>query len=329
MNNDDFRIVFMGTPDFAVESLKRLNENFKIVAVVTAPDKPRGRGQEITPTPVKKFAIENSLPVLQPANMKSEDFIEALKLLKPDLIVIVAFRMLPEVVWSLPRLGSINLHASLLPQYRGAAPINHAIINGETLTGVTTFFLQHEIDTGNIIQSKEVIIEHTDNAGTLHDKLMLIGAEVLIETVQSVKDNNYTATPQNILDINKLKLAPKINKDFCSIDWNQNGKSVNNFIRGLSPYPGAFTQSIINQKPVYFKIYNGYFEEENNNSKPGTVLINKNQLKVSVSDGWYIITEIQQSGKKRMFISDFLNGLGGQNDTIKLHYTLNPQTSNK
>ena len=302
----------MGTPDFAVESLKRLHEHYNIVAVVTAPDKPRGRGQEIAPTPVKQFAVENRLPVLQPSNLKSDDFIGALQLLKPDLAVVVAFRMLPETVWSLPHSGSINLHGSMLPQYRGAAPINHAIINGEATTGVTTFFLKQEIDTGDIIMSKEIIIEPDDNAGTLHDKLMNVGADVLLQTVDSIVKGVYSTNPQNILNVCNLKTAPKINKEFCQIDWNQNGTIVHNFIRGLSPYPGAYTQAFINEKQTCLKIYNGYFEKNTDCSEAGTAIIENNRLKIAISDGWYFITEIQQSGKKRMLIAEFLNGLSDQ-----------------
>mgnify|MGYP000872503250 FL=1 len=312
MTADNFKIVFMGTPDFAVESLKILHQHFNIVAVVTAPDKPRGRGQRLTPTPVKEFAKSVGLPVLQPTNLKSSDFIEALSLLNPDLAVIVAFRMLPEPVWSLPRLGSINLHASLLPQYRGAAPINHAIINGETKTGVTTFFLKHDIDTGNIIDSKEIPILPTDNAGTLHDKLMIEGAKVLHQTVESIVKGSYKETPQNVLENEKLKNAPKLDKEFCRINWNSKGEVIHNFIRGLNPYPGAYTETVLADKTVGIKIYDGFYENSNNNKGIGTVVSNKDSIKVAVSDGWYHITELQQAGKKRMSVVDFLNGLNNQ-----------------
>ncbi|HOG19092.1 MAG TPA: methionyl-tRNA formyltransferase [Salinivirgaceae bacterium] len=312
MTADNFKIVFMGTPDFAVESLEILHQNFNIVAVVTSPDKPRGRGQKLTPSPVKEFAQSVGLPVLQPTNLKSSDFIEALSLLNPDLGVIVAFRMLPESVWSLPRLGSINLHASLLPQYRGAAPINHAIINGETKTGVTTFFLKHEIDTGNIIDSKEVPILPTDNAGTLHDKLMIEGAKVLYHTVESIIKGNYKETPQNVLDNESLKDAPKLNKEFCRINWNAKGEVIHNFIRGLNPYPGAYTETVLADKTVGIKIYDGFYENSDNSKAIGTVVSDKNSIKVAVSNGWYHITELQQAGKKRMSVVDFLNGLNNQ-----------------
>lgn len=309
MSSEEFRIVFMGTPDFAVESLKALHNNFNVVAVVTAPDKPRGRGQELSPTPVKQFAQQNGIPVLQPTNLKSPDFIEALELLNPDLAVIVAFRMLPQAVWSLPRLGSVNLHGSLLPQYRGAAPINHAIINGETKSGITTFFLQHEIDTGNIIESKEVEITDTDNAGTLHDKLMIEGAKVLTNTVANIIDNNYKTYPQKSIAEEDLKPAPKINKEFCRINWATDGKTIHNFIRGLSPYPGACTETSIGNKTTGIKIYSGSFANSDMDFHPGTIIIEKNRLKVAVKNGWYFVHEMQQAGKKRMQVSDFINGL--------------------
>lgn len=318
MSADNFRIVFMGTPDFAVQSLETLHNKFNIVAVVTAPDKPRGRGQELSPTPVKKYAQTVGIPVLQPSNLKSSDFIEALTLLKPDLAVIVAFRMLPQTVWSLPRLGSINLHASLLPQYRGAAPINHAIINGERMTGVTTFFLKHEIDTGNIILSKEIAIADNDNAGSLHDKLMCEGAQILCRTVELVVAGNYTTTPQNSNPESKLKTAPKITKEFCRIDWTNTGDRVHNFIRGLNPYPGAHTQTTIANKAIGIKVYNGFFESSEHNSPPKTVVIDKNSIKVALPDGWYHITELQQAGKKRMDVADFINGLN--NNTFEIFH---------
>ncbi len=314
MANGDFRIVFMGTPDFAVESLRVLHQSFNIVAVVTAPDKPRGRGQELSPTPVKEFAQSVGLPVLQPSNLKSPEFIEALGLLKPDLGVIVAFRMLPEAVWSLPRMGSVNLHASLLPQYRGAAPINHAIINGETKTGITTFFLKHEIDTGNIILSKEIPILPEDNAGSLHDKLMTEGAEVLRQTVESIATGNYHEIPQESVVKNNLQTAPKISKEFCRINWNSDGNTIHNFIRGLSPYPGAYTESTIGNKNTGIKVYSGFFEPTTSPGLPGTVSMTKNSLKVSVANGFYHINDLQQAGKKRMNVTDFLNGLN--NNTL-------------
>ncbi len=312
MATNSFRIVFMGTPDFAVESLDLLHRHYNIVAVVTAPDKPRGRGQELSPTPVKKFAQSVELPVLQPTNLKSSDFIEALSLLKPDLAVIVAFRMLPESVWSLPRLGSVNLHASLLPQYRGAAPINHAIINGETKTGVTTFFLKHEIDTGNIIDHKEIPILPSDNAGTLHDKLMVEGANILCRTVGSIIEGNYKEIPQSTLSFGNIIDAPKINKEFCRINWSNKGSTIHNFIRGLSPYPGAYTETFLSGKQTGIKIYDGFCENSSNKYPIGSVVFDKNSLKVAISDGWYHISELQQAGKKRMNAKDFINGLNSQ-----------------
>jgi len=308
----------MGTPDFAVESLRILHQHFEIVAVVTAPDKPRGRGQELSPTPVKQYAQSVGLPILQPSNLKSPEFIETLRLLKPELGVVVAFRMLPESVWSLPALGTINLHASLLPQYRGAAPINHALINGETITGVTTFFLQHEIDTGNIIRRVEVPIEPFDNAGTLHDKLMHIGAQALLETVISIAEGNYHTIPQAQLENEVLRSAPKITKEFCQIDWNQSVEIIHNFIRGLSPYPGAYTYATIGEKPTMIKIYDGTPENNQPFQVPGSIIMDKNSIKVATLNGWYCIGELQQSGKKRMKTSDFINGL--QQQTLECFY---------
>ena len=256
----------MGTPDFAVASLKALLDNGEnVVAVVTSPDKPAGRGQKLHQSAVKQFALTNNLPVLQPEKLKNEEFLSELKSYNADLQVVVAFRMLPEVVWNMPRLGTINVHASLLPQYRGAAPINHAIINGEEKTGVTTFLLQHEIDTGNILLSQEVIIENSDNAGTLHDKLMIAGATTLIKTIVALKNNLLTPTPQDTVIEGTLKHAPKIFKDDCAIDWNQENIVIYNKIRGLSPYPASFT--MLGAKTL--KIYEVESEEITTKFKPG------------------------------------------------------------
>jgi len=311
MEKKDFRIVFMGTPDFAVESLKSLVENsFNIVTVVTSPDKPSGRGQKINQSAVKKYAVEQNLPILQPTNLKDPSFQQELNNLKADLNIIVAFRMLPESVWSMPRLGSINLHGSLLPQYRGAAPINWAIINGEQKTGVTTFFLKHEIDTGDILFNAELQIEPNDNAGIIHDKLMLIGAQLIVKTTNKIIEGNYNEIPQEQLTKEELKHAPKIFKPDCRIDWNKNNSEIHNLIRGLSPYPAAWTQLITPEnKTIDFKIFKTVKEEFIQKIKPGTVLTDgKTFLKVASSNGLISILELQLAGKKRMQTSDLLRG---------------------
>jgi methionyl-tRNA formyltransferase len=241
--NNDLRIVFMGTPEFAVSSLDRLlSAGYNIVAVVTAPDKPAGRGLTLHQSDVKKYALSKGLKILQPEKLRDPDFIEKLTALKPDLQIVVAFRMLPEVIWKLPSLGTFNIHASLLPQYRGAAPINWAIINGEMETGVTTFFLNEKIDAGNIILSETVQISPDENAGELHDRLMHTGADLVVKTIQSIQQNSYKTTEQEKLTIDNIKSAPKIFKQDCKIDWSKSNDNVYNFIRGLSPYPGAFTE---------------------------------------------------------------------------------------
>ncbi|WP_462281035.1 methionyl-tRNA formyltransferase [Salinivirga cyanobacteriivorans] len=308
------RIIFMGTPDFAVKSLETLNINYNVVAVVTAPDKKRGRGQKVIPTPVKEFATNAGLPVLQPTNLKDPEFIEILKSYNPDLNVVVAFRMLPEVVFNLPTHGSINLHASLLPDYRGAAPINHAIINGEKQTGVTTFFLDKKIDTGRIIMQHNVNIYPNDTAGTLHDKLMVTGASILSATVKEIEEGTAEAAPQ----IRKSdKSAPKIYKEDCEIDWSANGSVIHNFIRGLSPYPAAWTTFTRNGKPFTAKIYAGHFKRTNHEMAPGTVKVNENNLEVAVNKGWYEIKELQPQSKKRVTAEEFVRGLQ-KNDELKL-----------
>ncbi|WP_140939617.1 methionyl-tRNA formyltransferase [Sphingobacterium lumbrici] len=300
------RIIFMGTPDFAVASLSALlaaGEN--IVAVVTPPDKPAGRGQKLHQSAVKIFAEANNLPVLQPEKLKDTGFIDTLRSLKADIQVVVAFRMLPEVVWNMPPLGTINVHASLLPQYRGAAPINHAIINGEKESGVTTFLLQHEIDTGNILLSASVAIDENDNAGSLHDKLMNAGANTLIKTIQELKSNTLQPIPQQDIIETQLKHAPKIFKDDCLIDWNSDIQTIYNKIRGLSPYPAAFTY--LDKKVL--KIYIAEKEEKNNTLQPGTYDTDgKSYLKFSGSDGLLSIKQLQIEGKKKMSVEEFLRG---------------------
>ena len=299
------RIVFMGTPDFAVASLNALVEaGFEIVGVVTAADKPAGRGQKLQESAVKKYAAEKGLNVLQPLKLKDPGFIAALEALKADLQVVVAFRMLPEVVWAMPAKGTINLHASLLPQYRGAAPINHAIINGETESGATTFFLKHEIDTGDVIFAEKVPIAADDTAGDLHDHLMTAGAGLLVKTVKAIEENNYTEQPQQFSE--ELKHAPKIFKEFCKIDWQQPVKTVYNLIRGLSPYPTAFTE--LNGKTI--KIFKAGYEETIPEIAPGEFLTDgKSFLKFAAADGYINLTDLQYEGKKRMMADEFLRGM--------------------
>ena len=300
------RIIFMGTPDFAVASLKALIEaGEEVVAVVTGPDKPAGRGQKLHESAVKKFAVSQNIPVLQPVKLRDPEFLAELKSFKADLQVVVAFRMLPELVWNMPEKGTINVHASLLPNYRGAAPINHAIINGEKKSGVTTFLLQHEIDTGNILFSTEVDILDNDNAGDLHDKLMLAGAELLIRTVNAIKKNDIQPIPQDSIDTESLKHAPKIFKEDCLINWENDTVKIYNLIRGLSPYPTAFTH--IDGKVL--KIYESEIIIEKHDLKPGTYISDgKNELKFATKDGFLKLLEIQIEGKKRMSVSDFLRG---------------------
>jgi methionyl-tRNA formyltransferase len=299
------KIVFMGTPDFAVASLNALFEaGYDIAGVVTAADKPAGRGQKLQESAVKKYAVEKGLKVLQPLKLKDPEFIEELRSLKADLQVVVAFRMLPEIVWDMPPKGTINLHASLLPNYRGAAPINHAIINGETESGVTTFFLKHEIDTGDVIFSEKVAIAEDDSAGDLHDHLMEAGAGLLLKTVKAIAEDNYKEQPQ--LSSDELKHAPKIFKEFCKIDWNQPVKTIYNLIRGLSPYPTAFTE--LNDKTI--KIFKARYEETTPENVPGEhVTDGKTFLKFAAKDGFISLLDLQYEGKKRMMVDEFLRGM--------------------
>ncbi|MEZ5027110.1 MAG: methionyl-tRNA formyltransferase [Chitinophagales bacterium] len=307
----DLRIVFMGTPDFAVPSLDILiQQNYKVVGVITTPDKPAGRGQQLQQSAVKKYALEKNLNVLQPEKLKNPDFIEELKALNANLFVVVAFRMLPEIVWQMPEYGTFNLHASLLPQYRGAAPINWAVINGEKETGVTTFFLQHEIDTGNIILQEKININDNDNAGNVHDKLMHIGADAVLKTVQQIEQNNVQEQTQNnfINNLNEIKHAPKLFKETCKIDWNQPAKKIHNLIRGLAPFPTAFTN--INGKQL--KIFSSKISDrknENANIEIGNIYSdNKTFLSFRCADTYLDVLEVQLEGKKKMKIEDFLRG---------------------
>jgi methionyl-tRNA formyltransferase len=302
----------MGTPDFAVESLKVLIEaNQNIVGVITAPDKPSGRGQKVISPPVKVFAQNMGIQnILQPVNLKSPEFVDKLKALKPDLQIVVAFRMLPESIWTLPVKGTINLHASLLPDYRGAAPINWVIINGEKETGVTTFFIDKEIDTGKIIYAERVPIETNTTAGELHDKLMVIGANLLVRTVESIAQGiNPSISQTEIAGKKELHTAPKIFKDKCQIDWTKEGIAVFNFIRGLSPYPAAWTEMSNDNVVLHLKVFETTFEKVKHNQQAGMIVVDrKNTLKISVSDGFIEIKSIQQAGKKRIKTEEFLRG---------------------
>lgn len=312
MKKEDLRIVFMGTPDFAVESLKALVENnYNIVGVITAPDKPAGRGYKLQPSAVKEYALSKGLHILQPENLKNEVFLNELKQLEADIQVVVAFRMLPETVWNMPPKGTFNLHASLLPQYRGAAPINWAIINGEKETGVTTFFLKHEIDTGEIIFQEKIVIEDNDNAETIYDKLMILGSQLVLKTIDAVINGDIQSQPQSffIKNENDLKLAPKIFKETGEINWNKPAREIHNLVRGLSPYPAAWTEFEVNGEKLNFKIFETKINNEKHQQSPGEIITdNKTTLQVAAQDGFIEILDIQLSGKKRMKIKDFLNG---------------------
>lgn len=297
----------MGTPDFAVASLDALLKAGKnIVAVVTAADKPAGRGQKINESAIKKYAVSQGIPVLQPTKLKDSVFLEELKSYQADLQVVVAFRMLPELVWNMPPKGTVNLHASLLPQYRGAAPINHAIINGEKESGVSTFFLQHQIDTGNVLFKEVVAIAPDDTAGDLHDKLMAVGASLLVKTVQAIELGQYTEIPQAVVSNDLLRHAPKIFKEDCRIHWDKPVKEVYNFIRGLSPYPAAFT--LFQDKNL--KIFTCRARQERIQEKTGAILSDgKSYLRFVAKDGYIEVDELQLEGKRKMRVDEFLRGI--------------------
>jgi methionyl-tRNA formyltransferase len=302
------KIVFMGTPEFAVASLDILvQNNYDIVSVVTVPDKPAGRGQQLQQSAVKKYALEKGLHILQPDKLKSEDFIEELKKLNADLQIVVAFRMLPEVVWNMPPLGTYNLHGSLLPKYRGAAPINWAVINGETESGVTSFKLKHEIDTGNMLFQAKAPISKTTTAGELHDTLMQVGADLILKTVKAIESGDYELKPQD--DTQSIH-APKLFKETCKINWNNSVEKIYNLIRGLSPYPTAFTEFVDkNNQTLGVKIFISEMEECKHELAPGTVASDsKTFLKVASNNGYIIIKELQMAGKKRMLVEEFLRG---------------------
>ncbi len=311
-NMEKLRIVYFGTPEFAASQLEAiLAAGYEVAAVVTMPDKPAGRGQKMQHSEVKKTALQHNLPLLQPEKLKDPQFIEQLASFNADLFIVVAFRMLPAVVWQMPRLGTFNLHASLLPQYRGAAPINFAIINGETETGLTTFFLNEEIDKGAVIMREKVAIRPEETAGELHDELMLLGNKVVVETIQKIEKGDVKALEQNELEQGEaLKPAPKISKEFCRIDWSRDLQSVYNHIRGLSPYPAAHTVLASTEGGrIEMKVFAAEMENALPKEECGTVVTdNKKFLKIALRDGYLHLTEVQQAGKKRMNIADFLRG---------------------
>jgi len=313
MNNSP-RIVFMGTPEFAVESLRKLVENgYQVVGVVTMPDKPVGKHHSVLQaSPVKEYALSQNIPLLQPKKLKDAGFLEQLSAWNADLQIVVAFRMLPEAVWNMPRLGTFNLHASLLPQYRGAAPIQWAIINGEKETGVTTFFLTHTIDTGKIIFQERVAIEPSDTAGVIHDRLMYLGAQLVIKTVDAISNDKIKTVAQETLTIDEsnLKPAPKIFNETCEIDWNKSSNEIYNLIRGLSPYPAAWTVLKTNKgESIHCKIFESEKIIQTHRLSPGTIdSHDKSCLKIATSDGFIQVKRIQQAGKKRMTIEEFLRG---------------------
>ncbi|MFN0729208.1 methionyl-tRNA formyltransferase [Polaribacter gochangensis] len=302
----DLRIVFMGTPDFAVTILKHLVENkHTIVGVITAPDKPAGRGRKLNESAVKKYAVSQNLNILQPTNLKNQDFIDELSGLKANLQIVVAFRMLPKVVWQMPEFGTFNLHASLLPEYRGAAPINWAIINGDTKTGVTTFFIDDKIDTGEIILQKEIAIKENEIVGELHDRLMHLGADVVLETLQLIKENKVVTQKQPELE---EKTAYKLFPDNCKIDWSDRLENIYNKVRGLNPYPAAWTTIYNNDIETTAKLYKVSKEFVNHTDEIGKIISTKKTLKVAVVNGYLMIDEIKLAGKKKMDVQNLLNG---------------------
>jgi methionyl-tRNA formyltransferase len=308
MNSKDLRIVYMGTPDFAVAPLKALVEGgYNIVAVVTTPDKPSGRGLKVNESAVKKYAQEVGLSILQPVKLRDEEFVQQFRALDADLGIVIAFRMLPEIIWAAPRLGTFNLHASLLPQYRGAAPINRAIMNGEKVTGVTTFLLNPQIDEGAVLCQVKVDIEAADNVGTLHDKLMNVGVDLVLETVEKIAEGNITPIEQDVLAEGvELKPAPKIFKDDCHIDFAQSGEQIVNLVRGLSPYPAAWANL---SESLSAKIFDIAFQPKSVDAEVGTILSDeKRYIKVVCADGLVEIKELQLSGKKRMSAEELLRG---------------------
>lgn len=303
----DLRIVFMGTPEFAVTTLKYIIEaNYNVVGVITAPDRPAGRGRKLQQSAVKEFAALKNLPILQPTNLKSPEFLKELESLKPNLQVVVAFRMLPKVVWQLPEYGTFNLHASLLPQYRGAAPINWAIINGETITGASTFFIDEKIDTGAMILQQETPIEPNENVGSLHDRLMVLGAKLVVDTLDLIKEDKVQTTLQD--EKETLREAPKLTKDNTRIDWSLSPKQIYNFIRGLNPYPAAWTVIKNGEQELNVKLYDTEVLLEAHSAEIGKVIQENNKLKIAVQDGFLLVNELQLPGKRKMKTKELLNG---------------------
>ncbi|MEN2414866.1 methionyl-tRNA formyltransferase [Flavobacterium mesophilum] len=310
---EKLRIIFMGTPEFAVGILDTIIKNdYEVVGVITAADKPAGRGQKIKYSAVKEYALENNLPLLQPTNLKDETFLAELKALNANLQIVVAFRMLPKVVWEMPSLGTFNLHASLLPNYRGAAPINWAIINGETKTGVTTFFIDDKIDTGAMILNSEIAIEPTENAGQLHDRLMHLGSTTVIDTLKVIEAGNVTTTIQE--DNDDIKTAYKLNKENCKIDWTKSGKEINDLIRGLSPYPAAWCFLKDKNEELNIKIYDAKLTSEAHSYESGKLISTKKEIKIAVKDGFIQLLSLQFPGKKRMQAAELLNGITFSDD---------------
>lgn len=303
----DLKIIFMGTPDFAVATLKTLVEaNFNIVGVITAPDKPAGRGQKLNESAVKQYAVSQGLTVLQPTNLKNEDFLNQLKSLQANLQIVVAFRMLPKLVWQMPEYGTFNLHASLLPNYRGAAPINWALINGETKTGVSTFFIDEKIDTGDMILQESIEIAPNENAGILHDALMNMGSQLALKTVEAIQKGSVKTIPQ--IESSEIKTAYKLDRDNCKINWKDSLENTYNLIRGLSPYPGAWCHLINGDENLDVKIYSADKETIEHNLAIGTVITTKKELKVAVINGYILIKDIKLPGKRMMDVKSLLNG---------------------
>ena len=305
---EKLRIIFMGTPEFAVGILDTIiKNNYDVVGVITAADKPAGRGQKIKYSAVKEYALANNLTLLQPTNLKDETFLAELKALNANLQIVVAFRMLPKVVWEMPALGTFNLHASLLPNYRGAAPINWAIINGETKTGVTTFFIDDKIDTGAMILNSEIAIEPTESAGELHDRLMNLGSTTVIDTLKIIENGNVTTTIQE--DNEEIKTAYKLNKENCKIDWTKSGDEINNLIRGLSPYPAAWCFLKDKNEELSIKIYEAKLVLESHSFEIGSLISTKKEIKIAIKNGYILLLSLQLPGKKRMQVAELLNGI--------------------
>lgn len=311
MEKNELRIVFLGTPDFAVESLRRIVDGgYNVVGVVTMPDKPAGRGKHLQQSAVKQFAVSRGLKVMQPERLKDEAFVEELRSLQADLFIVIAFRMLPEVVWAMPRLGTFNLHASLLPRYRGAAPINRAVMNGDAETGVTTFFLKHEIDTGDIIAQERIAIGPDEDAGSVHDRLMELGATLTIDTIEHILAGDLKPIPQDeLLKGEEPTPAPKIFKDTCRIDWNSPARDIHNHVRGLAPYPAAWSTLIAGDTPQgSLKVFSTRVLDEKSTSAPGTLTVADGRLIADTATGRIELLSVQAPGKKRMPAADFLRG---------------------